>query len=59
MEGKMKMDRIENQGIRNNYVRALIELPELKAGDHKLFIRAIDPGVVIDKISFLTSEKKL
>ena len=41
-----------NQGIRNNYVRALIDLPALTTGTHKLSIRAIDPGVVIDKISF-------
>lgn len=47
-----------NQGIRNNYVRASVKLPVLKAGHHKLFIRAIDPGVVIDKISFLASDTK-
>lgn len=41
-----------NQGIRNNYVSALIDLPALTTGTHKLSIRAIDPGVVIDKISF-------
>lgn len=47
-----------NQGIRNNYVRAVVDLPILEAGTHKLFIRAVDPGVVINKISFLTSETK-
>lgn len=41
-----------NQGIRNNYVRAVINLPALEAGSHRLFIRAVDPGAVIDKISF-------
>lgn len=41
-----------NQGIRNNYVRATIALPQLSPGIHRLFIRAIDPGVVVDKISF-------
>ena len=40
-----------NQGIRNNYVRATVQLPALKPGLHRLFIRAIDPGVVIDKLS--------
>lgn len=43
-----------NQGIRNNYVRATIDLPGLNAGSHRLFIRAMDPGAVIDKISFFT-----
>lgn len=41
-----------NQGIRNNYVRAIMKLPALKPGEHRLFIRAVDPGVVIDKILF-------
>lgn len=45
-----------NQGIRNNYVEATIDLPALEAGSHRLFIRAVDPGVVIDKISFSTSK---
>jgi hypothetical protein len=45
-----------NQGIRNNYVRATIDLPALEAGAHRLFIRAVDPGVVIDRICFSTSE---
>lgn len=45
-----------NQGIRNNYVEATIDLPALEAGSHRLFIRAVDPGVVIDKISFSASE---
>jgi hypothetical protein len=47
-----------NQGIRNNYVRATIDLAGLEAGSHRLFIRAVDPGAVIDKVSFLTSEAK-
>lgn len=45
-----------NQGIRNNYVRATIDLPALEAGSHRLFIRAVDPGVVIDRIFFSTSK---
>jgi len=47
-----------NQGIRNNYVRAAIDLPGVEAGVHRFFIRAVDPGVVIDKISFLTADIK-
>ena len=43
-----------NEAIRNNCVRALVNLPGLPAGKHKLFIRAVDPGVVIDRIGFVT-----
>ena len=48
-----------NQGIRNNYVRASVDLPGLPAGSHILFIRAVDPGVVIDKISFSTEHTNM
>ncbi|MBW4888491.1 glycosyl hydrolase 115 family protein [Mucilaginibacter sp. HMF5004] len=41
-----------NQGIRNNYVRSVIDLSAMSAGDHKLSIMAVDPGVVIDRVSF-------
>lgn len=41
-----------NQGIRNNYVRAAVDLNDLATGNHTLFIRAVDPGVVIDRILF-------
>jgi hypothetical protein len=41
-----------NQGIRNNYVCAAIDLPVLQPGKHTLFIRAVDPGVVIDRIAW-------
>ncbi len=41
-----------NQGIRNNYVRGIVDLSTLPEGDHKLTIMAVDPGVVIDKVSF-------
>jgi hypothetical protein len=42
-----------NEGIRNNCVSAIVELPDLPAGKHELFIRAVDPGVVIDRIGFI------
>jgi hypothetical protein len=38
-------------GIMNNYVRAAIPLTGLSKGKHVLKIYAVDPGVVIDKIS--------
>jgi hypothetical protein len=41
-----------NQGIRNNYVRAQVPMSSLSAGNHILRIQALDPGVVIDKVSF-------
>ena len=44
-----------NQGIRNSYLRATLNLSDLKRGSHRLFVRAVGPGVVIDRISFLTS----
>ena len=46
-----------NKGIRNNCVRALVNLPDLPVGKHKLFIRAVDPGVVIDRIGFVTGSR--
>ena len=42
-----------NEGIRNNCVGAVVELPDLPEGRHTLFIRAVDPGVVIDRIGFI------
>lgn len=38
-------------GVQNNWVRARVPLPGLAAGRHVLTIRAVDPGVVIDRIS--------
>jgi len=40
-----------NQGIRNNYVRGHVPISGLSDGNHVLKIRAMDPGVVIDRIS--------
>ncbi|MDP4188144.1 MAG: glycosyl hydrolase 115 family protein, partial [Bacteroidota bacterium] len=38
-------------GIQNNFVQAKVSLTGLSAGKHVLKIRAVDPGVVIDKVS--------
>jgi hypothetical protein len=42
--------RIRNQAVQDNYVRARVPLPGLTAGRHTFKIRAMDPGVVIDRI---------
>jgi hypothetical protein len=41
---------IRSAAVQNNYVRARIPLPGLSAGRHTLKIRAVDPGVVIDRV---------
>ncbi|HVT71970.1 MAG TPA: glycosyl hydrolase 115 family protein [Lacunisphaera sp.] len=40
-----------SEGVQDNYTRATLPLPALPAGHHRLRIRAIDPGAVIDRIS--------
>lgn len=45
---------IRSNGVQDNFVRARVPLPALTAGKHVLKIRAIDPGVVIDRISLPT-----
>jgi hypothetical protein len=42
---------VRSLAIQNNYVRVRIPLPGLAEGGHLFKIRAIDPGVVIDRIS--------
>ena len=42
---------IRSQAVQNNYVRAQVPLPALTAGKHIFKIRAMDPGVAIDRIS--------
>ena len=39
------------EGIQNNYVRAQLPFPGLSTGHHVLKIRAVDPGIVIDRVS--------
>ena len=43
--------RSRSDGVLDNSVRAHVPLGELAAGRHTLRIRAIDPGVVIDRVS--------
>ena len=43
---------IRSNGVQNNYTRARIPLAGLSAGSHTLKIRAVDPGAVIDCVSF-------
>lgn len=43
--------KIRQEGVQNNFVRARMPLPALSPGKHVLTIQAVDPGVVIDRIS--------
>ncbi|WP_229421031.1 glycosyl hydrolase 115 family protein [Telluria antibiotica] len=42
---------IRREGVQNNVVRARVAMPALAAGPHVVTIRAIDPGVVIDRVA--------
>jgi hypothetical protein len=42
---------VRSDGVQNNSVRAQVPLPDLTAGKHVLKIRALDPGVVVDRVS--------
>lgn len=42
--------RVRSEAVQDNYVRAKVPLPALVAGRHTLKIRAVDPGVVIDRL---------
>ncbi|MTV36261.1 glycosyl hydrolase 115 family protein [Duganella radicis] len=48
---------IRQEGVQNNFVRARIPLPALSPGKHELKIQAVDPGVVIDRISLPAAAK--
>ena len=43
--------QVRSQAVQNNYVRTRVPLPTLSAGKHTFKIRAVDPGVLIDRIS--------
>jgi hypothetical protein len=42
---------IRQEAVQNNAVRARVTMPALLPGRHVLTIRAVDPGVVIDRIA--------
>jgi hypothetical protein len=39
------------QAVQDNYVRARVPLPGLAAGKHTFKISAVDPGIVVDRVS--------
>jgi len=41
---------VRNSGVQNNSVTAVVSLPQLAAGPHRLVIRAVDPGAVVDQL---------
>jgi hypothetical protein len=42
---------VRADAVQDNYVRARVPLPGLFAGEHTFRIRAIDPGVVVDRVA--------
>jgi hypothetical protein len=44
--------QVRANAVQDNYVRARVSLPGLPHGKHVLKIRAVDPGAVIDRVSF-------
>jgi hypothetical protein len=42
---------VRQEGVQNNFVRARVAMPALPSGRHEVKIRAVDPGVVIDRIA--------
>lgn len=42
---------VRSSAVQNNYSRARVPLPRLAAGKHVFKIHAVDPGVVIDRVS--------
>jgi len=43
--------QIRSQGVQDNFVRARVPLPGLTAAKHTFTIRAMDPGIVVDRVS--------
>ena len=39
------------QAVQDNSVRARVPLPDLAAGKHTFKISAVDPGIVVDRVS--------
>jgi hypothetical protein len=42
---------IRREGVQNNAVRARVAMPALAPGKHVVTIRAVDPGVVVDRVA--------
>ena len=43
--------KVRNAAVQDNYVQLRVPLPGLLGGRHILKISAVDPGVVIDRLS--------
>lgn len=46
-----EVGKIRATAVQDNYARTRLPLPALTAGKHRFKIRAVDPGVVIDRVS--------
>ena len=42
---------VRQDGVQNNLVRARVAMPTLSSGTHTVTIRAVDPGIVIDRVA--------
>jgi hypothetical protein len=42
---------VRQEGVQNNLVRARVAMPTLSSGTHSVTIRAVDPGIVIDRVA--------
>jgi hypothetical protein len=42
---------VRQEGVQNNFVRAHVAMPTLSSGTHSVTIRAVDPGIVIDRVA--------
>ena len=49
-------DRIRNQAVQDNFIRVEVPIPQ---GAKRVMIKAVDPGVVIDKVGVLSSPAKV
>ena len=48
-------DRIRNQAVQDNFIRVKVPIPH---GSKRVAIKAVDPGVVIDKVGVFSSPAK-
>lgn len=42
---------VRQNGVQDNLVRARVAMPALSSGKHRVKIRAVDPGTVIDRVA--------